>query len=240
MSTCCPPTGSTPSPPETTRPWSPPATAFSPPGTTPPLQEELERLALRYAPSGRTVLVDSGCGEGYYTAGAASALRASGRDVAVAGVDISKFALRYAARREPAGEFAVASAYHLPLPGRCAHLLLNCFSPMAAEEFSRVLRPGGVLLYVVPAPQHLWELKEVLYDAPYPNPDEQIPYEGFALLEVCPVETLLHIEHPEDLRALFQMTPYVWNTPRAGVARMEALSHLEVRAAFRVHVFRRE
>ena len=205
-----------------------------------PLQEELARLALRYAPSGRTVLVDSGCGEGYYTAGAASALRASGRDVAVAGVDISKFALRYAARREPAGEFAVASAYHLPLPGRCAHLLLNCFSPMAAEEFVRVLRPGGVLLYVVPAPQHLWELKEVLYDAPYPNPDEQIPYEGFALLEVCPVETLLHIEHPEDLCALFQMTPYVWNTPRAGVARMEALSHLEVRAAFRVHVFRRE
>ena len=48
-----------------------------------PLQEELARLALRYAPSGRTVLVDSGCGEGYYTAGAASALRASGRDVAV-------------------------------------------------------------------------------------------------------------------------------------------------------------
>ena len=120
-----------------------------------PLRTALEELALRYAPQGRTVLVDSGCGEGYYTAGVAGALRASGRELAVAGVDISKFALRYAARRERQGEFAVASAYHLPLPGGCAHLLLNCFSPMAAGEFARVLRAGGVLFYVTPAPGHL-------------------------------------------------------------------------------------
>ncbi len=204
-----------------------------------PLRTALEELALRYAPAPCAV-VDSGCGEGYYTAGIAQALREAGRSPAVAGIDISKFALRWAAKRDRETEFAVGSAYRLPVSDGCAHLLVNCFSPLAAEEFHRVLKPGGVFLYVVPAPEHLWELKEVLYDTPYPNPDETIPYEGFQLLEVVPVETMLHIENPEDLQALFQMTPYCWKTPKAGVERLRALSQLEVRAGFRIHVFRRD
>ena len=204
-----------------------------------PLRTALEELALRYAPAPCAV-VDSGCGEGYYTAGIAQALREAGRSPAVAGIDISKFALRWAAKRDRETEFAVGSAYRLPVADGCAHLLVNCFSPLAAEEFHRVLKPGGVFLYVVPAPEHLWELKEVLYDTPYPNPDETIPYEGFQLLEVVPVETMLHIENPEDLQALFQMTPYCWKTPKAGVERLRALSQLEVRAGFRIHVFRRD
>ena len=54
------------------------------------------------------------------------------------------------------------------------------------------------------------------------------------------METMLHIENPEDLQALFQMTPYCWKTPKAGVERLRALSQLEVRAGFRIHVFRRD
>lgn len=199
----------------------------------------LQALACRYAPADEAVLVDSGCGEGYYTAGVAAALRESGRQVQGAGVDISKFALRRAAKRDRALEFAVGSAYHLPVASQCAHLLLNCFSPMAPVEFARVLQPGGVLLYVIPAPRHLWELKEVLYRTPYLNPDEAIPYEGFTPLEVLPVEQSVTITGQEDLMALFQMTPYVWNTPKEGVERLETLSALTVTAAFRVHVFRR-
>ena len=55
-------------------------------------------LALRYTGE-QVTLVDSGCGEGYYTAGVVSALGQDGRTVEAAGVDISKFALRHAARR---------------------------------------------------------------------------------------------------------------------------------------------
>ena len=185
-------------------------------------------------------ILDAGCGEGYYTAGIYQALTAAGRRPRMAGTDISKAILRYAARREKGVEFAVASSFHLPLSDGAADVLLDCFSPLALEEFRRVVRPGGAFLYVVPAADHLWQLKEVLYDTPYPNPDETIPYEGFQLLEVVPVETMLHIENPEDLQALFQMTPYCWKTPKAGVERLRALSQLEVRAGFRIHVFRRD
>ena len=155
----------------------------------------------------------------------------------MAGTDISKFALRTAARRERGAEFAVASSYRLPLADGCADALLNCFSPLALEEFRRVLKPGGAFLYVVPGPRHLWEMKEILYDRPYPNEEKETPYEGFRYREILPVEETARLESREDLRNLFRMTPYFWKTPRAGAERLAALESLAVQISFRVHVF---
>ena len=92
-----------------------------------------------------------------------------------------KSILRLAAKREKQVEFAVASCYHLPFADETADLLLDCFSPLAIDEFRRVLKPGGHFLYVVPGADHLWELKRVLYDAPYPNEEKKAPYEGLHL-----------------------------------------------------------
>lgn len=76
-----------------------------------------------------------------------------------------------------------------------------------------MLRPGGAYLYVVPAARHLWQLKEVLYDRPYPNEERETPYEGFAYQEILPVSFTVHLPAQADIRALFQMTPYYWKTP---------------------------
>ena len=158
----------------------------------------------------------------------------------MAGTDISKFALRTAAKREKDVEFAVASSYRLPLADGSVDVLLNCFSPLALEEFRRVLRPGGWFLYVVPGPRHLWEMKEILYDKPYPNEEKETPYEGFRYREIVPVESSAVIENQTDLQNLFRMTPYAWKTPRAGAERLAALDRLEVRFSFRVHVFEKD
>lgn len=185
------------------------------------------------------VLVDAGCGEGYYTAGIYQSLTAAGLRPRMAGLDISKFALRAAARREKQVEFAVASSYRLPIADETADVLLNCFSPLALEEFRRVLRPGGTYLYVVPAARHLWELKQVLYDAPYRNREAETPYEGLEYLDIVPVTAALDLPDRETLADLFRMTPYYWKTPRAGAERLAVLDGLRVTADFRVHVFRR-
>ena len=163
-----------------------------------------------------------------------------GRKAVVAGVDLSRSALRRAARRGEGCRFAVASVYHLPLADGAAQVLVDCFSPLALEEFRRVLAPGGLFLYVVPARDHLWQLKEVLYPTPYPNPQEDIPYGGFAYEAVEEVDSWMDLGDNQTIRDLFTMTPYRWRTPRQGMERLAQLEGLRVKAAFRIHVFRRQ
>lgn len=194
----------------------------------------LRALGAEYAPPGEAVL-DSGCGEGYYTAGLWEAL---GRPP-LAGIDLSKPSVRLAARRVPEGEFAVASVYHLPVADQAVDLLIDCFSPLALEEFARVLKPGGWFLYVVPGARHLWELKQVLYDRPYPNEEKQTPYPGFAYRAIREVDFTAHLPDPQTIQDLFQMTPYFWKTPKEGAARLAALPSLDTTVSFRVHVFQK-
>ena len=158
----------------------------------------------------------------------------------MAGIDISKPILRLAAKREKALQLAVASSYHLPVTDSSIDLLLNCFSPLAIEEFHRVLRPGGYFLYVVPGQWHLWELKQVLYDRPYPNEVKETPYPGFRYADIRHVSDVIHLDCPADIQALFGMTPYCWKTPKSGVEKLCKLTELDCRIAFDIHVFQKE
>lgn len=206
-----------------------------------PLRDALCRLAADCtAGLDSPVVVDSGCGEGYYTAGLFQALSQAGQRPSIAGIDISKFALRRAAKRLPQGEFAVASAYRLPLADGCADLLTNVFSPLAVEEFARVVKPGGYFLYVVPSARHLWEMKEFLYETPYKNPVKREHYPGFVWQRVQEVRYQIQLDDPADIAALFQMTPYAWKTPRESVERLKALDALTTQIGFDLHLYQRE
>lgn len=212
--------------------------AFLDRGWYAPLREALCRLAVDCTDPAPVVL-DAGCGEGYYTAGVREALISAGKTPVTAGVDISKFSLQKAARRCPDISFAVASVYRLPAADRSVDLLLNVFSPLAIDEFRRVLRPGGTYLYVVPAARHLWELKQVLYDSPYLNEERETPYEGFAYERIVPVDAEITLPNQADIQNLFCMTPYYWKTPKSGAERLLALESLEATISFRVHIFRK-
>ncbi len=202
-----------------------------------PLRDALCSLAVRHMPDGGAFL-DAGCGEGYYTQGIFSVLAGSKGSFRLSGIDISKSALKMAARRVPDGEFAVASVYRLPVSSDSISLLLDCFSPLAIDEYRRVLRPGGVFIYVVPAPRHLIELKNVLYERPYENSEDAVEYQGFEYLDILPVSGLMSLDSGA-LLDLFHMTPYAWKTPKEGVERLEAVTRLDVTMDFRVHIFRR-
>lgn len=215
-------------------------TAFLEKGYYAPLRDLLSSTAVRLTgdtPCPR--LLDSGCGEGYYTAGIHHALVSAGHTPVTAGIDISKFALRRAAKRLPEGEFAVASSYHLPVANASIHLLTNVFSPLSADEFARVVIPGGYFLYVVPSPRHLWQIKQVLYDHPYENPKKCENYSGFRWVQALPVRYTVTLDCSEDIMALFGMTPYAWKTPKAGVARLKELDILEVEIGFDIHIYQR-
>ena len=214
--------------------------AFLDSGYYAPLLDAVCNIITEYANrEGELTLLDCGCGEGYYTAGVARALSHSGFQFKIAGIDISKFALKKAAKRLPEGEFAVASAYHLPLADQCTDILLNIFSPLSTEEFHRVLAPGGLFLYVVPSALHLWEMKQVLYDVPYENQVKQEDYLGFEWLAFRSVRFTAHLNRAEDIMALFGMTPYAWKTPKAGIDRLSQLSCLDTQIGFDIHIYKK-
>lgn len=200
-----------------------------------PLRRELMKAVDDYCAEGSRIL-DAGCGEGYYTAALEELLRAKGG--AVCGVDLSKPSVKKAAKRCKNSEIAVASVYHLPVRDGGVDGIVNCFSPLAEGEFRRVLGEKGMFFYVVPGAKHLWEMKQALYDAPYENEERQECYEGFAYREIRRVESRFCLGN-EEIRALFQMTPYAWKSPKAGVERLFGLEKLELTAQFAIHIFQR-
>ena len=108
---------------------------------------------------GPGLVVDVGAGTGAHLAAVLDA-RPHSHGLAV---DVSRYALRRAARCHPRAAAVRADAWSgLPLADRSVSLLLDVFAPRQGAEFARVLRPDGLLLVVTPEPDHLTELVTAL------------------------------------------------------------------------------
>lgn len=207
-----------------------------------PFAAELARLCAELARKKDGVLhiLDAGCGEGYYDAAICTGLERQGLPFELAGFDISKAAVRLAAKRKlPGAAFAVASSFAAPVETGWADVVLNIFSPFAGEEFRRCLAPGGRLIYAVPTAEHLMGLKDVLYDEPYENPCQQVDYPGFSPAGETRVEDRITVEG-QAIGDLFAMTPYYWKTPAEGSARLARLERLETPIGFRFLLYDRQ
>ena len=188
------------------------------------------------------VLLDAGCGEGYYTDAIMQTLVSKYPDTTGYGIDISKDALRYAGGRGTvkAGALSLfaAGVYHMPFSDGSISLIVNTFSPLALEEYRRLLPSGGHLLMAVPGRRHLYEMKEILYDTPYENEVKPFDLDGFSLLREQKVFFPMALDAP-SLQDLFLMTPYAYRTPRAGRDRLLALPTLSVSAQFHLLLYAR-
>ncbi len=123
-------------------------------GVTEPLLRAIGNMA---AATPGDVVLDAGCGDGYY-------LGSLARDVGfdAHGVDISTAAIDAAARKYPACEWIVANADRfIPYADRSFSLVMSITARMNAGEFRRVLRDEGRLLIAIPAPEDLIELRGV-------------------------------------------------------------------------------
>jgi 23S rRNA (guanine745-N1)-methyltransferase len=123
-------------------------------GVTKPL---LEAIGEMIAATPGDVVLDAGCGDGFYLGALA---RATGFHAH--GVDISIPAVDAAARRYPGCEWIVANADRfVPYADRSFSKVLSITARMNPSEFRRVLRDGGTLLVALPAPDDLIELRGV-------------------------------------------------------------------------------
>lgn len=178
-------------------------------------------------------LIDIGCGEGYYTK---SVLAATGCELF--GIDISKDALKYAAKSMKECQFAVASAFSLPFESNSADFVLNIFAPCPYQEFKRVLKSKGKLVKVVPLEEHLWELKCALYAEPYKNKPEQKDDELFTLEYEKELKYKINIENSNHIENLFKMTPYYYKTSREDTEKLLSLEKLTTTVHFNIEVYK--
>ena len=207
--------------------------AFLEKGYFRPLADALSEMILAEEKENPAVL-DICCGEGYYSEQISRALPCR-----LLGFDLSKEMVRLAAKRKLDALFFVANLAAVPLPDSSVDAALHLFAPFHEETFARLLKDNGVLLSVVPGKRHLFELKEAVYDTPYEN-DEQLPQTTLLTLTgTKKVTAKIRIDTPEDIRALFAMTPYVHRTSKEGIARLEQLERLETTIEFVIGFYKK-
>ena len=178
-------------------------------------------------------VLDICCGEGYYT----SAL-AENENLSVYGFDLSKEMVRLGAKRGRATYF-VANMAAIPVAPESFDYATHLFAPFLEEEFAKILKPGGTLYTVVPGEKHLFGLKQALYETPYLN-DEALPQTK--ILEFLGREKItaqIRLESPEDIEAVFRMTPYYFHTSPQDKAKLLDLNTLETPIEFVIGAYQK-
>ena len=206
-----------------------------------PIAAAVSRAALADLRPGATAsCLDAGSGEGYYLRQLAAAATESRQSLAVLGLDISKWAVLSAAKQDKRPSWVVGSNANLPvLPGSLDRVLCMFGFPVYAE-FARVLKPAGLLLQVDAGPDHLRELREIIYPALKPERSaEPRPPAGFVSLSTESVSYSADIVGAEQIADLLAMTPHLYRATAEGRARAAALTALTVTVDVRLTRFGR-
>ena len=187
-------------------------------------------------------ILDAGCGEGFYLKRLKEFLTARPGGFEYYGVDISKFAVRYATQRDRAMNWFVAGIRDLPFAECSIDVILNVFSPADFLEFARVLGQTGSLLIVSPGPRHLNGLREIIYPKAREHAASTISDEAkelFSLSHESRIHYPIELKSREAIMDLLSMTPYFWNIDLKTKARIEALDRLALDVDVEIRVFKK-
>lgn len=204
-----------------------------------PLAKLLSTVVAHHTPQ-NCVIVDAGCGEGYYTEKITNHLVEQGKTPEVFGVDVSKHAADFAAKKHKNINFAVASVADMPFADDFADAVISVFAPFAADEFLRILKPEGVVIRAFPLERHLFSLKKLLYENPYENEVDDIPPECFEKLEMREQKSEITVVGKEMISALFSMTPYFHRTSLEDKEKLTEIENLKTEICFGIDIYKRK
>lgn len=211
-------------------------------GTYAPIARALnEAVVARLPRDAEACVLDAGCGEGYYLDRLHRNLREAPGDGAVAfvGMDISKWAVQAAARRDKALTWLVGTNKSPPLLPESVDVVISTFGFYHFAGLAGVLKPGGALVLVEPGPEHLIELRAIIYPEVRRREPPALDFARELGLEPDSVRTLRYQSETlsnETIGDLMCMTPHLYRASHAGkmaVQALEALS-LSVDVVFRV------
>jgi len=192
--------------------------------------DSLDAFSLSYSEA--SCLLDIGCGTGYYIRN----LFKENRIEPKIGIDISKQGVAKASKRDKISIYVVGSVFDLPIADNSVDIILNIFSPISLMETTRVLKPGGIIIKVIPGSDHMKEVAELVYETFKPHVSsietELSSAEGMEVIDTLDINKVTELQDA-DLHNCIRMTPYLYKFKEG---ELEELSKLSLTFSFRVIV----
>ncbi|HCA5015816.1 putative RNA methyltransferase [Acinetobacter baumannii] len=181
------------------------------------------------------MVLDIGCGEGYYTSAMQQVVEQC------IGVDIAKNAVQRAAKLNDKVTWVVGTGATLPVVNQSMDVCTSLFSPIPQMEILRVLKDDGYLIVVTPATDHLYAMREALFEQVNPHTPQKFVeqlQDLFELKEQQVIDAPLVLDQ-QALKNLIAMTPYAYKASPERRMQLEQKAHLQVTASFQIYLFQK-
>ena len=166
---------------------------------------EIIKIIEHYKPNHTKNILDLGCGEGYYT----SFFQKEFNEIKFYGLDISKYAIKLAAKKHKKPVFFVASSKDIPLQEKSIDAIIKICAPMFVDEISKILKEEHIIVSVSPGNNHLIEIRNLLYKSIRNNTEKLNKIVDVDLIHTKEVKLDMSLNRKE-LQNLINMTPFKW------------------------------
>lgn len=185
-----------------------------------------------------TILLDSGCGEGYYS----NAIANNIESIKVLGFDISKNAVKKASKKNKDHTYFVSNVNNIPIIERSINYILTVFAPIDEKEFNKVLKDDGKLIIVSAGPNHMKEIAEIIYDQFKPHNYDPIKSLSsfFVLQQKIPFTFSITLDNKEDRLNMLKMTPYYWSSDTQDLNKIINKTSMNITCDFQIQIYAKQ
>ncbi len=166
-------------------------------------------------------ILDAGCGEGYYFDFIFNALKdkESASTLSFVGLDISRDAIMQATKRNKHISWVVGTNRQPPVETESVDTILCLFGFLSMDGFSKILKPGGQIIVVDPGPDHLKELREIIYPEIKESGQKNslnMKTAGFSVISTENLSFKVNIVANAQINNLLIMTPHFYRASKEG------------------------
>lgn len=180
-------------------------------------------------------LIDIGCGQGYYTKGFYDTF---GNHNTYYGLDISKIAIQMATKYTKDIYWLVANSKAVPVLDHSMDIITALFTVVNNQELDRILKEDGFIIHVTANPNHLIEIKELIYDEIKVKSDEYLKL-PFNTVNTYDYTEKININNRDDALNLLKMTPHYYHIKSDKRHVLDTLNSLNVTIDIKITIYQK-
>lgn len=190
------------------------------------------------------LIVDAGCGEGYYTAKFSDRVSSDtgSSSIRVLGIDVSKWSVLSAAKKYNQVAFAVATNKRLPVISGTADIITSLFGFETWQPWASLQTAGQIVIVVGAGPKHLLELRRQIYPEirSHTDPsDAQAQAAGYTRVDSRVLNYSVTVNSPKMLHSILTMTPHGHRATPDALNNIQQLHDMQLEIDTIIRVYRR-